>query len=89
MAPRREIIAPPPQRTAADMTPDSAKSHRLIVLFLLGAFLFNYPVLSIFNRPEGIGGIPLLFLYIYAAWAAVIALLWAVTRFSRRGRGPC
>jgi hypothetical protein len=67
------------------MTPDSLRSRRLIFLFLVGAVLFNYPVLSIFNLPAAVNGVPLLFLYLYAAWAAVTLLLFVVTRFTRRG----
>jgi hypothetical protein len=67
------------------MTPDSLKSRRLVGIFLLGWLLFNYPVLSIFNLPAAYRGIPLLFLYIFAAWAAITLLLFAVTRFTRHG----
>jgi hypothetical protein len=55
--------------------------QRLIALFLLGWVLFNFPLLSLFNRPATLFGIPILYIYIFAAWAAVIALVaWVVER---------
>jgi hypothetical protein len=65
------------------MTPESLKSRRLIGLFLLGWILFNYPILSLFNLPASVCGIPLLFAYIFAAWAGITGLILLVTRFSR------
>ena len=54
--------------------------RRLIGLFILGCVLFNYPVLSIFNRAVLIGGIPLLYIYLFSAWAAVIVLTAMICR---------
>jgi hypothetical protein len=50
-------------------------THRLAALFILGALLFNYPLLALFNRPALTGGIPILYLYVFAAWALLVALL--------------
>ena len=36
---------------------------RYIGLFLFGCFLFSYPVLTLFNLPDCVLGIPLFFLY--------------------------
>jgi fatty acid desaturase len=49
-------------------------NERLVALFLLGALLLLPPLLLIFNRPERILGIPLLYLYIFAVWASLIVL---------------
>jgi hypothetical protein len=49
--------------------------QRLAALFLLGCALFNYPLLSLFNKPEEILDVPLLYIYIFAAWAVLIALM--------------
>lgn len=51
------------------------KSQRLAALFVLGCLLFNYPLLALFNRPILLGSIPLLYVYVFAAWALLIALL--------------
>lgn len=46
-----------------------------VVLFVVALLAFNPPVLSIFSVPDLLFGIPLLYLYIFFAWAGVIALL--------------
>jgi hypothetical protein len=51
------------------------KGQRLIALFVLGSLLFNYPVLSLFNVPAIVFGVPVLYAYIFAAWALLIALM--------------
>jgi hypothetical protein len=48
--------------------------ERLVGLFLLGVLLFNPPILNLFSVERLTAGIPLLYLYIFASWAAVIAL---------------
>ncbi|HQY28126.1 MAG TPA: hypothetical protein PK787_04985 [Burkholderiaceae bacterium] len=49
--------------------------QRLVAVFLLGCVLFNYPVLSLFNTPAAIFGIPLLYVYVFGAWGLLIGLL--------------
>ena len=52
---------------------------RLIAAFLVGCVLFNYPLLSLFDRPTEVFGIPLLFAYVFLAWIVVIGLMaWAI-----------
>jgi hypothetical protein len=46
-----------------------------VVLFVVALLAFNPPVLSIFSVPDLLFGVPLLYLYIFVAWAGVIALL--------------
>ena len=48
--------------------------QRLVALFLLGCLLFNYPLLYLFNADHRLFGIPLLYVYMFAAWALLIAL---------------
>lgn len=48
---------------------------KFFFLFLLLMLAFNYPILSIFNVPEKIGDLPLLYLYIFVAWVIGIALI--------------
>ena len=57
------------------MNKPNIKSQRLVALFVLGCLLFNYPLLAIFNRDATLGGVPVLYLYVFAAWALLIALL--------------
>jgi hypothetical protein len=44
-------------------------------LFLLGCLLFNYPMLALFNVRATVFGVPLLYAYLFAAWAALIVLV--------------
>jgi hypothetical protein len=50
-------------------------AERLIALFLLGVLLFAQPFLGIFNVPARVFGIPLLYLYLFIAWAGLIAAI--------------
>jgi hypothetical protein len=47
----------------------------LVALFLLGVLLFAPPLLLIFNKETLILGVPTLYLYLFAVWAALIALV--------------
>ena len=50
-------------------------AQRLVALFLLGALLFNYPLLALFNRGGEVMGIPILYAYIFGVWLALIGLM--------------
>jgi hypothetical protein len=57
------------------------KGQRLIALCLLGFVLFNYPILALFNLPGSVLGIPVLYAWIFCAWAVLIALMaWVVEK---------
>jgi hypothetical protein len=57
------------------------KGQRMIALCMLGCVLFNFPVLALFNVPGTLLGVPLLYAYIFLAWALLIALMaWVVER---------
>ena len=57
------------------MNKPNVKIQRLVVLFVLGNLLFNYPLLALFNRALSLGSVPLLYVYLYGAWALLIGLL--------------
>jgi hypothetical protein len=63
---------------------DDKRNERLVALCLLGALLFNYPMLALFNRAMLVAGIPLVYAYIFAMWALLIALIALVVRRSGR-----
>jgi hypothetical protein len=69
------------------MTPDRLINRRLVGVFLLGWILYNYPILSLFNLPDLFLGIPLLFGYMFFAWALVIGLAMLITRIRRTRSG--
>ena len=49
---------------------------RLVLLFVLGVLLINFPVLAIFNRAATLGGLPVLYLYLFGVWVAGIAAVY-------------
>ena len=55
----------------------SRRAPRLAGLFLLGCLLFNYPLLAVFSVRATFLGIPVLYAYLFAAWAVLIALVAA------------
>jgi len=59
------------------MNGDSKTGECLVALFLLGAVLFNPLIIGIFDVGAGalFFGIPVLYLYLFAAWAVLIGLL--------------
>ena len=65
------------------MRASGAREQRFIALFILGCLLFNYPVLSLFNVAAEVGGVPVLYAYLFAAWTLLVALL-AYAAESRR-----
>lgn len=60
------------------MTADATRNKRLIALFLLGYFLLNNPILSLFNLPRMVWGIPMIFAYIFGVWLLLIVLVMLV-----------
>ncbi len=60
---------------------EKAKEQRFVALCMLGVVLFNFPVLALFNVGGSILGIPVLYAYLFAAWALMIALMaWLAER---------
>ena len=55
---------------------EKGKEQRFLALCMLGVVLFNFPVLALFNVGGSVFGIPILYAYIFAAWALVIALMY-------------
>jgi hypothetical protein len=57
------------------------KGQRLIALCMLGCVLFNFPMLALFNVPGTVLGVPVLYAYIFLAWALLIGLMaWVVEK---------
>lgn len=58
--------------------------QRLVAVFVAGLLLLNYPLLSLFDRPLWLFGIPLLHLYLFAVWFGLVcAIAWIVERGPR------
>jgi hypothetical protein len=54
---------------------DETRGQRFAALCMLGMVLFNFPTLALFNVSGTLLGVPVLYAYIFAAWAALIALM--------------
>jgi len=57
-----------------------AVGAKLVLLFVLGGFVLNFPVLAIFNRGVTLAGIPVFYLYLFGVWVAGIAAVWVLAR---------
>jgi hypothetical protein len=63
-------------------------AQRLIALFVLGWLLFNYPLLALFNDARTWLGLPLLYGYLFAAWALFIALIAVIVEQGASRKTP-
>ena len=57
---------------------EEKKAQRFVALCMLGMLLFNFPILALFNVSGTLLGVPVLYAYIFVAWAALIALMASV-----------
>ena len=57
------------------MQESESRAQRMIALCMLGCVLFNFPVLALFNVPGTLLGVPLLYAYLFLAWALLIGLM--------------
>ena len=55
-------------------------SRRLAALFVIGIAALYPPLLGAFNRPASFLGIPLLPLYLFAVWGALVLVAWILNR---------
>lgn len=59
---------------------ESQIGDRTLALFLLGALLFSPVMLVLFRSSATLFGLPLLYLYLFGAWIALIGLLALIVR---------
>jgi hypothetical protein len=57
------------------------KRDWIVVVFLVSVILWNYPILGLFDRPDRLWGIPILYVYVFAAWAIVIGLVALIVEY--------
>jgi len=50
-----------------------------LIFFVFGIILLNYPFLNIFNKPDVIFGLPLLFAYFFVGWGISIFIIFLFT----------
>lgn len=63
------------------MSREPSLASRLSAVFLAGACAFHYPLMSLFSVDRSVAGVPLLYLYLFGAW---LALILAIARLGRR-----
>ena len=51
------------------------RAARFVALCMAGLLLFNFPILALFNTPAMLFGVPVLYVYVFAAWAVLIVLM--------------
>jgi len=66
------------------MIGQTSKTGLSVGIFMLGCVLFSNPLLALFNYKVLLLGVPLLFLYIFAAWLLLILLVIRVARIRPR-----
>ncbi len=59
---------------------DSQRDARMVAVAILGLLLLNYPVLALFDVDARVLGVPVLWAYLFTAWAVLIAVVAWVTR---------
>lgn len=58
---------------------DSLRTARMVALAAVALLLFSFPLLALFDVDVSVLGVPLLWVYLFVAWAAVIAVVaWVV-----------
>lgn len=58
---------------------DSLRSARMVAVAALALLLFDFPLLALFDVDVRVLGVPLLWVYLFVAWVAVIAVVaWVV-----------
>ncbi len=51
-----------------------------MAIFLLGLVAFQPPLLSVFSIDARVLGIPILYVYLFAAWGLLVGLVWLTTK---------
>lgn len=55
------------------------RSARMVAVAALALLLFDFPLLAVFDVDVRVLGVPLLWVYLFVAWVAVIAVVaWVV-----------
>lgn len=62
----------------------ASKTGLAVGIFMLGCLFFSNPMLTLFNYKILVLGVPLLYLYIFAAWLFLIVLVIGITRIKSR-----
>jgi hypothetical protein len=56
---------------------------KLIAVTALAAACFTYPLLSLFDRPVRLFGVPLVWAYLFVVWALLVVAVAVLSRQER------
>lgn len=59
---------------------DESRRSRLVAVGGLGLLLFGYPLLAVFDVAATVLGVPVVLVYLFLAWAAVVVLVALAVR---------
>ena len=59
---------------------DSLRRARMVAVAALAVLLFGFPLMALFDVDVRVLGVPLLWAYLFTAWAGVIAVVAWVAR---------
>jgi hypothetical protein len=62
---------------------EGPRTPRLAAAAALGFLLLNYPLLSLFDSPARVLGVPPMWAYLFTAWALLIGLVALIVRRQR------
>jgi hypothetical protein len=54
--------------------------ERIGLIFMIGVLVVNFPLLAIFNHSGMVAGFPVLYLYLFGAWAVGIVVAFLLAR---------
>ena len=74
-ADRADADRPDADRSAVARHAARLGAARLVALAVLAFLLFDPPILMMADKPVRVLGLPLLWVYLFVVWAAVIALV--------------
>ena len=64
-----------------ELPPPSPLGPRLLFVAALFGALLTYPLLAVFDHPQRVAGVPVLYLYVLLAWLLLIGLTgWLVRK---------
>ena len=62
------------------MVPRQKARDAILALTIFGALLLMPPILPFFDRPLSLAGVPLIVIYVFGVWLALIVLTWVLSR---------
>ncbi|GAB2967729.1 hypothetical protein GCM10027048_43070 [Hymenobacter coalescens] len=69
------MLPPSPQEQA-----EQRRGQRLLFVAALFTALLTFPLLGLVDRPVRVGGVPVLYLYLFGVWLGLLALTGWLSR---------